>query len=167
MSAVAGMCWGCAGDIRCSGDGFRDPDGIEGPAEKVAGLGLLPVDTVLAPTKRVRSIAGTHVAGGARFAGYEIHAGITTVDPATVPMLRFADGSMDGAVAGDGRIAGCYVHGLFDAATARAHWLATIGAVSDGLDRRETIDAALDGIATVLAATLDIDRLLAIAQEGV
>ena len=160
---VLGLC----GGYQMLGRRISDPDGIEGPAEKVAGLGLLPVDTVLAPTKRVRSIAGTHVAGGARFAGYEIHAGITTVDPATVPMLRFADGSMDGAVAGDGRIAGCYVHGLFDAATARAHWLATIGAVSDGLDRRETIDAALDGIATVLAATLDIDRLLAIAQEGV
>ena len=145
---------------------IADPDGIEGDAGSVAGLGLLPVETVLAPTKRVRSVEGTHVARGAVFAGYEIHAGVTTVDPDTMPLLRFADGSMDGAVAQDGRIAGCYVHGLFDLPQARAHWLATIGAASDGLDRREAIDRALDGIAAVLANALDIDRLIAIAQEG-
>ena len=159
---VLGLC----GGYQMLGRRISDPDGIEGPAESVAGLGLLPVDTVLAPTKRVRAVEGTHVAGGSGFAGYEIHAGLTTVDADTTPMLRFADGSMDGAVAGDGRVAGCYVHGLFDRAAARAHWLATIGAVSDGLDRRETIDRALDGIAAILGEVLDIDRLLAIAQEG-
>ncbi len=161
-----GRVMGLCGGYQMLGRSISDPDGIEGPAETVAGLGLLPVETILAPAKRVRSVEGTHVAGGAPFTGYEIHAGVTTIDSGTVPMLRFADGGLDGAVAQDGRIAGCYVHGLFDRPEARAHWLAVIGAASDGLDRRETIDAALDGIAAVLGDTLDVDRLLAIAQEG-
>ena len=159
---VLGLC----GGYQMLGRSISDPDGIEGPAETVAGLGLLPIDTVLAAAKRVRLVQGVVVAGDAPFAGYEIHAGVTTVDPGTAPLLRFAGGALDGAVARDGRIAGCYVHGLFDRADARSHWLSIIGAGSDGLDRRETIDAALDGIAAVLTDTLDIDRLLRIAQEG-
>ncbi len=159
---VLGLC----GGYQMLGRRISDPDGIEGSAEPVPGLELLPVETILASTKRVRSVEGTHIGSGAPFAGYEIHAGVTTVDPGTAPMLRFADGGMDGAVARDGQVAGCYVHGLFDRAEARGHWLATIGAVSDGLDRRETIDAALDGIAAVLEGSLDIDRLLDIAREG-
>ncbi len=159
---VLGLC----GGYQMLGRRIADPDGIEGPADSVAGLGLLPVETVLGPAKRVRAIAGTHVAGGAPFVGYEIHAGTTAADPGTRPLLRFADGSTDGAVAGDGRIAGCYVHGLFDRAEARAHWLARIGAASDGFDRADTIDAALDGIATALEQVLDVDRILAIAGEA-
>ena len=159
---VLGLC----GGYQMLGRSVADPDGVEGPAGSVAGLGLLPVETVIGPAKRVRAVAGTHADGGARFAGYEIHAGVTTVDPGTRPLLRFEDGAVDGAVAGDGRIAGCYVHGLFDAAPARARWMARIGAASDGFDRADTIDAALDAIAATLADVLDIDRILAIAGDA-
>ena len=161
-----GRVLGVCGGYQMLGRRIADPDGIEGPAGSVEGLGLLPVETFLAPTKRVRAIEGVHLAGGAPFAGYEIHSGVTIVAAGTRALLRFADGTTDGAVADDGRIAGCYVHGLFDRPAARAHWLATIGAVSDGLDRRATIDAALDGIAAVLDDALDIDGLYRIAKEG-
>lgn len=160
-----GQVIGICGGYQMLGTGIADPDGIEGVAGQVAGLGLLPVETVIAGNKTTRPATGK-LADGAAFAGYEIHAGVTTVAPGTLPFLRFADGSPDGAVARDGQIAGCYVHGLFDAATARASLLARIGAAGDPLDRREAIDAALDGVAAALEAALDIDSLLDIAGEA-
>ncbi len=160
-----GQVIGICGGYQMLGASIADPDGIEGPAGRVAGLGLLPIDTVIAGPKTTRPITGTLV-DGAAFAGYEIHAGVTTVAPGTPPLLRFADGTPDGAVARDGQIAGCYVHGLFDAASARASLLRRIGAQADPLDRREGIDAALDGVARALEAALDIDALLDIAGEA-
>ncbi|USI74319.1 cobyric acid synthase [Sphingomonas morindae] len=159
---VLGLC----GGYQMLGRSIADPDGIEGPPGEAAGLGLLPITTRLAPAKRVRRAEGVHVAGGAPFVGYEIHAGVTERDPGTPPLLRFADGEEDGAVAAGGRIAGCYVHGLFDAKAARAHWLEKIGAASDGRERGDTLDAALDAIAVRLEAALDIDALIALAKEA-
>lgn len=161
-----GQVLGICGGYQMLGTRIADPDGIEGPAGGVAGLGLLPVETVIARTKTTRPVLGT-LAGGATFAGYEIHAGLTEVAPDTPPLLRFADGTPDGATARDGQIGGCYVHGLFDGAEARAALLARIGGTADPLDRRERIDAALDGVARALEAALDIDALLDIAGEAV
>lgn len=161
-----GQVLGICGGYQMLGTDIADPDGIEGPAGSVAGLGLLPVSTVIARAKTTRPVIGT-LAGGATFAGYEIHAGVTQVAPDTPPLLRFADGMPDGATARDGQIGGCYVHGLFDGADARAALLAWIGGTADPIDRRERIDAALDGVALALEAALDIDALLAIAGEAV
>jgi adenosylcobyric acid synthase len=160
-----GRVLGICGGYQMLGRTIADPRGIEGPAETVAGLGLLPVDTVIAADKRTRPITG-EIGAGIGFTGYEIHAGATTPDAGTPPLLRFADGVADGARAQDGRIAGCYVHGLFDDPAARAHLLAPLGVVSDGFDRREAIDEALDAIATTLERVLDIDALIALARTA-
>jgi adenosylcobyric acid synthase len=160
-----GRVLGICGGYQMLGRTISDPAGVEGVAGTVDGLGLLPVDTVIDADKRTRPISGWLVHGGGAFAGYEIHAGVTTVDRAAAPLLRFADGSPDGAVAHDRRIAGCYVHGLFDHPQARACLLAEIGAASDGMDRHDAIDAALDEIAAELEDALDIDALLALAAE--
>ena len=161
-----GRVLGICGGYQMLGTRIADPDGIEGPAGAVAGLGLLPVETVIGREKRVRPIEGQLANGRARFAGYEIHAGVTSVPSDVAPLLRFDDGRPDGATARDGRIAGAYVHGLFDKAAMRAHWLGLIGASSDGLDRREVIDAALDRIAAQLETVIDVPALLAIAGAG-
>ncbi|WP_010219144.1 cobyric acid synthase [Sphingomonas sp. PAMC 26621] len=161
-----GRVLGICGGYQMLGRTIADPDGIEGDAGSVAGLGLLPVDTVIRGDKRTRPITGRFVSGEAAFAGYEIHAGVTTVDPDAPALLRFADGAHDGATARDGQIGGCYVHGLFDQPDARAHLVASLGAVSDGLDRRETIDAALNAIAATLERVLDVAALIAIAKEA-
>jgi adenosylcobyric acid synthase len=160
-----GRVLGICGGYQMLGRTIADPEGLEGVSGTVAGLGLLPIDTVIAAGKTTRPVEGQFVAGEALFAGYEIHAGVTTVDPGAAPLLRFADGTHDGTSARDGRIAGCYVHGLFDRAEARAHLIAALGAASDGLDRREEVDAGLDSIAATLEQVLDIDAIIAIAGE--
>jgi adenosylcobyric acid synthase len=121
---------------------------------------------------RAGSAAATGSAGGAadgvapselRFAGYEMHVGQTTGAGASRPMLRFANGAIDGAVSADGRIAGCYVHGLFGMTEARAALVAAIGAAPGSDDHNARVDAALDEIADELQRCLDISALAAIA----
>jgi adenosylcobyric acid synthase len=160
-----GRVLGICGGYQMLGRMLADPDGIEGPAgTSVEGLGYLPADTVIGPVKTVRPVSGRLATANATFSGYEIHAGRTVAEPGTEPLLMFDDGTPDGAV--KGAAAGCYVHGLFDDPSMRAHWLGLLGARSDGLARSDVIDAALDCIATELEGGLDADLILSIAGEA-
>lgn len=155
---VLGLC----GGFQMLGRSIADPDGVEGPPGQAAGLGLLDVETVLTGDKVLRPTHGRLTSGEA-FEGYEIHVGRTHGPALQRPFLIRADGTGEGAVSADGRIAGAYVHGLFDKASARAALLADLGAASDGLDQHARVDAALDEIAAVLQQSFDIPRLAAIA----
>ena len=160
-----GRVLGICGGYQMLGRTVADPHGVEGLAGTVEGLGLLPIDTVIASEKQTRDVSGRFFGTDAAFSGYEIHAGLTTVDPGAAHFLRFTDGTHDGATARDGRIAGCYVHGLFDRPAARAHLMRQWGAASDGLDRRDVIDAALEEIAATLERVLDIDALISLGTK--
>jgi adenosylcobyric acid synthase len=160
--ALLGIC----GGYQMLGHTIADPDGIEGPAETVAGLGYLPASTRLTGDKRVIEVTGTSVRDGQPFAGYEIHAGRTMALEPVTPLLQIADGEPDGMISADGRIAGCYIHRLFDHPAQRGAWLARLGAPSDGIAQAERVDQALDALAAALECHVDIDRLLAIAGIG-
>ena len=159
---VLGLC----GGFQMLGAAIDDPDGIEGPPARVAGLGLLAVETTLAPAKILREAHGRAVAGGAAVRGYEMHIGRTDGADCARPMLAL-DAGPDGAVSADSRIEGCYLHGLFGSAAFRAAWLGRLGAAraSGGADWDATVDATLDLLADHVAAAVDLDRLLAIARE--
>jgi adenosylcobyric acid synthase len=161
-----GRVLGVCGGYQMLGHTISDPDGIEGPPRTVRGLGLLDVDTVMTGDKTLREVSGVllgvHV-GGVPFAGYEMHIGSTTGPGAGRPFLRFSDGSTDGAVSMDGRVAGCYVHGLFGVTAARAALVSAIGAAPSHADHAARVDAALDEIASALESCLDVDALAAIA----
>ena len=81
------------------------------------------------------------------------------------PMLDL-DGRPDGAVSADGRIMGCYVHGLFAADGFRHAFLARLRArAPSGLAFEQQIDATLDALADHLEAHADLDGLLALARR--
>src|SRR5260370_35054722 len=103
------------------GTHISDPDGIEGPAGSVAGLGLLDVETVLQGDKMLVEIFGESADGSAPFKGYEMHVGRTTGMECANPLLRFADGRNEGAVNGSGRIPGGHRHGVLSDHSRRAH----------------------------------------------
>ncbi|HEX3500191.1 MAG TPA: cobyric acid synthase, partial [Stellaceae bacterium] len=105
---VLGLCAG----FQMLGRRVADPTGIEGPADAAAGLGLLEVETVLGTKKALREVEATDLATGQKVRGYEMHVGTTTGPGMARPMLRLGDGGA-GAVSADGRVAGCYLHGLF------------------------------------------------------
>jgi adenosylcobyric acid synthase len=91
-----------------------------------------------------------------------MHIGRTTDTPR--PLLRLCNGKLDGAVSENGRVAGCYIHGLLTDDRQRRHWLQRIGAQSSGLDYEADVDAALDLLADHIEKHLDCDRLLALAR---
>jgi adenosylcobyric acid synthase len=155
---VLGLC----GGYQMLGRTVADPDGIEGPAGTVEGLGLLDVETVLTAEKRLEPVQG--VAGGAPFCGYEMHMGTTTGPDCARPFARLADGSPEGAISADGRVTGTYVHGLFGDDRQRSAWLARLGAAPSTIAHGALIEATLDRLAAHLATHIDLDRLLSLSR---
>jgi adenosylcobyric acid synthase len=156
---VLGLC----GGYQMLGRRLNDPDGVEGPSGQVDGLGLLDVETRLTAGKRLTAVSGA-TADGTPFLGYEMHMGATDGPDRARPFAQLADGTAEGAVSADGRVAGTYVHGLFSDDRQRAAWLARFGAEGGGFDYEAGVDETLDRLAAHLEAHLDIDRIIANAE---
>ncbi len=157
-----GRVLGVCGGYQMLGRLVADPDGVEGPAGAVAGLGLLDVETVLTGEKRLQAVRGAGL--GAGFEGYEMHMGRTEGADAGRPLLRFEDGRGDGAVSADGLVSGTYVHGLFRDDGQRGAWVQMLGGVSSGHRYEAAVEGALDGLAAHLEAHMDVGRVLGLAR---
>ncbi len=156
---VLGLC----GGYQMLGRSIADPDGIEGPAGSVAGLGLLDIDTVLSSDKILRPVIARHLASEQAVTGYEIHLGRSTGSDCARPLLHI-DGVPDGATSPDGRVQGCYVHGLFASDGFRKSYLAGFGRQS-ALAYEATVEATLDALADHCERHLDIKAIIAIARS--
>lgn len=158
--AVLGIC----GGYQMLGRTIADPEGIEGEPGASEGLGLLDVDTVLAPMKQLRVEHG-RAANGAAIAGYHMHMGVTT-GPDRERAFATIRGEAEGATSADGRVMGTYLHGIFATDPFRAAFLAALGAEIDITQNYEAgIERTLDGLAAHLERHLDLDALLALARE--
>jgi adenosylcobyric acid synthase len=154
----------CAG-YQMLGKTLWDPEGIEGPAGSVAGLGLLDLATEMTGDKTLSAASGRHVASGTALRGYEMHIGRTTGPARRRPFMVFDDGGAEGAQSADGRIAGCYLHGLFASDTFRLAYLSSIRTrVDSGLAYETMVDGVLDRLAAHCAAHLDLPRILEAAR---
>ncbi|NMG38462.1 cobyric acid synthase [Chelativorans sp. ZYF759] len=158
-----GQVLGLCGGYQMLGRSIADPQGVEGPAGTVAGLGHLDVETVLTGEKSLVSVKGTST-DGAPFAGYEMHMGRTTGEDCGRPFAHLSDGRPDGAVSLSGRVTGTYVHGLLADDAQRNAWLKRLGAPSSDLAYEAGVEAALDGLATHVEAHLDVDGIIANAR---
>jgi adenosylcobyric acid synthase len=154
---VLGLC----GGYQMLGTRIVDPDGVDGRAGTVEGLGLLDVVTTMGGDKSTALVRGTHCATGAAISGYEIHLGRSDGADCARPLLTL-EGRPDGAGSVDGRIQGTYVHGLFAGDAFRKAWLANLG-IASALAYESRIETALDALADHLEAHLDIEQLLKIA----
>jgi adenosylcobyric acid synthase len=155
----------CAG-YQMLGSAIYDPHRIEGSQQSIAGLGLIDIVTTMQPRKVLREISGVEMQTGAPIHGYEMHLGSSSGPATDRPMVRFDDGSYDGALSANGRIGGCHVHGLFQSTAYRAALLAALGVHSSLADHAEQVDAALDEIAATLEDSLDVDALLRMGGAG-
>ncbi|ATP21562.1 cobyric acid synthase [Sphingobium yanoikuyae] len=155
-----GSILGICGGYQMLGRHIADPDGIEGPAGTVEGLGLLDVETRLSAGKRLERVEG--VALGAAFGGYEMHIGETSGPDSDRPFASLG-GNADGAISADGRVMGTYVHGLLASSPLRAALLARLGVDGGVADYDRSVDMALDAIAARLEEHLDIDAIVALA----
>ena len=156
---VLGLC----GGYQMLGRSLADPEGQEGPAGSVPGLGLLDVDTILSGDKRLVPVGG-HSHDGAALRGYEMHIGRTEGPDRTRPFATLAPGGAEGATSSDARVTGTYIHGLFSETAQRGAWLARFAAGAPRLDHDASVEAALDALAAHLEAHLDMDALLNLAR---
>jgi adenosylcobyric acid synthase len=96
-----------------------------------------------------------------------MHMGETSGPDCTQPLLRLShdpDKSVsDGAISPDGRVMGCYLHGLFTSDVFRRFVLGSIGVEAGSQTHTLMIDQALDELAIALEIHLDVDGLLALA----
>ncbi|WOK35217.1 cobyric acid synthase [Sphingomonas sp. C3-2] len=158
--AILGLC----GGYQMLGRRIADPDGVEGPAGAVDGLGLLDIETVLTGEKTLKPVTG-HAMGGA-LSGYEMHMGRTHGDDCARPYAQIDGGTADGAISADGRVMGTYLHGLFEQPGHRRAFLERLGVASDGQHHGTQIDRALDAIAAELERHVDIDAMIALSAEA-
>jgi adenosylcobyric acid synthase len=159
-----GRVLGICGGYQMLGHDIHDPEGIEGPPCSVVGLGLLDVTTVMTPHKHLTEVSGTHSASQTPITGYEIHIGETT-GPDTRRAWIALDGRAEGAASDDGRIQGCYLHGLFGADAFRAAYLSALGSPPSPQDYDASVETTLDALAAHLEQHMDVDALLALAAE--
>ena len=161
-----GKLLGICGGLQMLGRAIHDPAGLESEPGSSAGFGFLDFETTLEPEKQLRRVSGRLSLEDAKVEGYEIHAGRSTGPALTQPFAR-VDGHDDGAVSVDGRIAGSYLHGLFDEADARRSILRWAGLREiDAIDYRQLREDAIDRLADELERALDQAVLETILTQG-
>jgi adenosylcobyric acid synthase len=125
--ARAGLVVGICGGMQMLGEVITDPHGMEHHGS-AAGLGLLPIQTIMQADKVTRNVTGNMVArslfgqpvADSVVSGYEIHIGRTIYQAGAMPFAilsskgRAADDHNDGCMSTDTRFFGTYLHGLFD-----------------------------------------------------
>ena len=161
-----GWLLGICGGYQMLGARISDSEGIEGPPGAIEGLGFLDLNTELRGEKTLVWAEGEELASGQAVRGYEMHIGATTGAALERPWLALA-GRPDGAISENGKVMGCYLHGLFSSDGFRHAFLERIRrrAVS-GIAYEYQIEQTLDALAAHLERHLKLDALLEIARGG-
>ncbi|MEZ5934587.1 MAG: cobyric acid synthase [Alphaproteobacteria bacterium] len=158
-----GLVIGLCGGFQMLGRKIADPNGIEGEPAVADGLGWLDMATVLEGDKTLIETAGTERSSGLPIRGYEMHVGKSEGPALERPFLDLA-GRPEGAVSADGRIIGCYVHGLFASDAFRHDFLGRIRSrTATTASYDDMVETTLDRLARHLEDHLDIAALGRIA----
>lgn len=149
------------------GTRLRDPGRVESSAEEEEGLGLLRSETVFGGQKRTARVRALHLESGAEVSGYEIHMGDTRGEEN--PAFRITErhgeisGDLDGGSAEGGRVWGTYIHGVFDSAPFRRHFINALRARKGWMPisgaAESDLDGDLDRLADRVRASLDMDGI--------
>ena len=161
--SVLGIC----GGMQMLGRQIEDPHAVEAGGTH-AGLALLPLSTVMQREKTTIGVRGELAATGEAIRGYEIHVGTTSYDEQSLPFAQIAsEGATstrrDGARSSDGRVAGTYLHGIFDDDAFRHRYLERLraslglGAIADRRFIAREREHSLDEIADLVERELDLD----------
>lgn len=158
---------GICGGYQMLGERIADPDGVESGGS-IRGLGLLPVETVLAKEKSNANVTReiTHATGilleltGCEVSGYEIHMGKTK------PIGAVTEFTSDGSGYCMGNVYGTYLHGFFDSKEILCTVLQSIAAangktvdLANVTDYAAYKDRQYDLLAAALKEHLDMDLI--------
>ncbi|MCE5335170.1 MAG: cobyric acid synthase [Desulfobacteraceae bacterium] len=180
---VVGLC----GGYQMMGTVVRDPHGVESALEKIAGLGLLDMETEMYTDKVTSQVEASVIAGSGAFAGcadvisgYEIHMGRSVSCGGAEPLFRInrRDGrpedAPDGLARPDGTAWGTYMHGIFDNDGLRNIFLEDLArkcgkllpSSSGSFSYRLWKDEQYDLLADRVGTHVDVDRILDILLKG-
>lgn len=172
-ATIVGIC----GGYQMLGRRLHNPARLESDCESTDGIGLLDVETMFKTNKQtfqVRSeiTCDTIAPGtlGQSLTGYEIHVGQTTTSSAWLKRTVVGDNNqtvLDGAQSENGRVWGCYLHGLFHNDSFRISWLRSLGVEpcendlnnAGAINAQASIQLSLDRMADVVEANIDLNRL--------
>jgi adenosylcobyric acid synthase len=115
------------------------------------------------PQKRLARSNATYLPTGDQVSGYEIHIGDTTGLDCDRAWLSL-DGRGEGAASPDGRVMGCYLHGLFTADKFRTAFFAQSGMSVSKYDYAAGVESTLDALASHIETHLDVEQLIAMAD---
>jgi adenosylcobyric acid synthase len=173
---IAGIC----GGYQMLGETIEDPHQVESSLGRIAGLGLLPIRTVLEREKRTAQVKASALAAaapvfsslrGESISCYEIHMGRSVSTGEGKPLFQIQErngapcAEEEGMMAASGQVWGCYLHGIFENDRLRAvllnHLRLKKGAAAAGgvTNYLETKEAAFDRVAETLRQSLDWKKL--------
>ncbi len=164
--AVVGIC----GGYQMLGEAIADPHHVESKVEQTSGLGLLPVRTEFSKEKATfQAQARINCQRGwmarldeSTVSGYEIHMGET---PSQTAWLEISSRNgqqvkvADGSVSSDGKIWGCYLHGIFVNDEFRHAWLESLGWERRASSQSEIFNQSLEVLADAVEGALNMDLL--------
>lgn len=156
---------GICGGYQMLGQNIKDPYQMESSLHDengVTGMGLLPMDTILAKEKNLTRKSGIHLRSGREVFGYEIHHGISTTTDN--PALRFTDKSSCGTATRGENVWGAYLHGIFDSDLFRRWFIDNLRVKKGLIPLGEVLapydlEAAFDRLADVVRGAVDISEL--------
>ena len=168
-----GVVVGICGGYQMLGQAIHDPIHVESQNDSILGLGLLPVVTTFAPQKATYQVCARVLnfesQAGEMIEGYEIHMGKTQ---SQTPWLEIVSRNgeqvrvPDGSVSSNGKIRGCYLHGLFHNDSFRQAWLKNLGWQGEFVSQSVRFQESLEKLADAVEGALNMDLLEKIIWEN-
>ncbi|MEF3275674.1 MAG: cobyric acid synthase [Chloroflexus sp.] len=173
LRQFSGPIVGICGGYQLLGVRISDPLAVEGNGGEEEGLGLLPIETIFVPEKQTTQTEAQALvpwAGTAPIYGYEIHLGHSRYLGAAQPLLWVVRRGQtpaqeeEGCLSHDGRVWGCYLHGLFANDEFRRGWLRQLGWQPATLPTLpvDPFDQLADHVAAALGPTV-LERLFTVS----
>lgn len=159
---VVGIC----GGYQMLGQSIHDPDHVESKYDSTEGLGLLPTITTFAQKKATYQVHAK-ISNFASLTdeiiqGYEIHMGETTSESHWLEILSRNGEQVkvpDGSLSSNGKIWGCYLHGLFTNDSFRHAWLTRLGWHGEITSQAKRFEDSLDKLSDVVEGALNMELL--------
>ena len=165
------------------GKSIKDPHHVEAGGE-IAGMGLLPMDTIFAAEKTRTRVSGKFqtVRGilsglsGVSLEGYEIHMGPTKLEKGEQGLTEICDTNTQSTQktegAQKGNIYGSYVHGIFDKGAVASEVVRSLAAAKgieaeeiSSVDFQQFKETQYDILADELRKHLDMERIYQILEK--
>ena len=169
---------GICGGYQILGESIYDLCHVESKVNQVSGLGLLHITTRFLEDKATfQAQAQIHFKNGwmsrlddSIVSGYEIHSGETQTQSSWLEITHRNGGQVkvpDGSVSSNGKIWGCYLHGIFANDSFRHAWLESLGWKSDQRTSSQInlFNQSLDTLADAVEGVLNMELLEKIIWE--